>query len=82
MGLSRQKYWAGSSFPPPGDLPNPGIEHKSPVSPALTGGFFTTDAPREAHICTVSVCTYADGGISFSHKKEGSSIMCDSVDEF
>ena len=32
MGFSRQEYWSGLPFPPPGDLPNPGIE---PVSPAL-----------------------------------------------
>ena len=32
-------------FPPPGDLPNPGIETASPVSPALAGRLFTT-APR------------------------------------
>ena len=29
-------------FPPPGDLPRPGIE---PASPALAGGFFTTRPP-------------------------------------
>ena len=29
-------------FPPPGDLPDPGIE---PESPALAGGFFTTALP-------------------------------------
>ena len=33
------------SFPPPGDLPNPGIEHSSPVAPALAGRFFTTEPP-------------------------------------
>ena len=32
-------------FPPPGDLPNPGIEPKSPASPILAGGFFTTEPP-------------------------------------
>ena len=32
MGLSQQEYWNGLPFPPPGDLPHPGIE---PVSPAL-----------------------------------------------
>ena len=26
MGFSRQEYWSGSPCPPPGDLPNPGIE--------------------------------------------------------
>ena len=30
-------------FPPPGDLPDPGIEPVFPVSPAVTGGFFTTE---------------------------------------
>ena len=29
--LSRQEYWSGLPFPPPGDLPNPGIEPKSPT---------------------------------------------------
>ena len=32
MGFSRQGYWSGEPFPPPGDLPDPRIE---PVSPAL-----------------------------------------------
>ena len=31
MGLSRQEYWSGLPFPPPGDLPNPGIEPRSPT---------------------------------------------------
>ena len=42
MGFSRQEYWSGLPFPPLGDLPSPGIEPTSPVSPALRGGFFTT----------------------------------------
>ena len=41
MGFSRQEYWSGLPFPPLGDLPNPGVEPTSPVSPALAGGFFT-----------------------------------------
>ena len=41
MGFSRQEYWSGLLCPPPGDLPDPGIEPMSPVSPALAGGFFT-----------------------------------------
>ena len=40
MGFSRQEYWSGLPFPPPGDLPNPGIK---PPSPALVGQFFTTN---------------------------------------
>ena len=35
--------------PPPGDLPNPGIEPMSVVSPALVGEFFITSATWEAH---------------------------------
>ena len=35
MGFCRQEYWNGLSFPPPGNLPNPGIEPASPESPAL-----------------------------------------------
>ena len=33
MGFSRQEYWTGLPFPLPGDLPNPGIEPVSLVSP-------------------------------------------------
>ena len=40
MGFSRQEYWSGLPFPPPGDLPNPGIEPRPPASPALAHGFF------------------------------------------
>ena len=41
MEFSRQEYWSGLSFPPPGDLPDQGIEPASLTSPALAGGFFT-----------------------------------------
>ena len=34
MGFSRQEYWSGLPFPSPGDLPDPGIEPKSPASQA------------------------------------------------
>ena len=43
----RQLQWSALPFPTPGDLLNPGIEAASSVSPALTGGFFTT-VPWEA----------------------------------
>ena len=42
MGFSRQEYWSGFPCPPPGDLPNPGIEPVSVMSSALAGRFFTT----------------------------------------
>ena len=47
MGFSRQEYWSGLLFPPPGDLPDRGIKPASPVSPALAGEFFTTEPPGE-----------------------------------
>ena len=47
MGFSRQEYWSGELCPPPGDPPNPGIEPASLMSPALAGGFFTTDTQWE-----------------------------------
>ena len=35
MEFFRQEYWSGLPFPPPGDIPNPGIEFMCPASPAL-----------------------------------------------
>ena len=45
MEFSRQEYWSGLPCPPPGDLPNPGIESVSLLYHALAGGFFTTKVP-------------------------------------
>ena len=42
MGFSRQEYWSELLFPPPGNLPDSGIEPTSLMSPALEGEFFTT----------------------------------------
>ena len=42
MEFSQEPCWSGLSFPPLGDLPNPGIEL---LSPALAGWFFTTELP-------------------------------------
>ena len=49
MGSSRQEYWSGLLFSPPGYLLDSGME---PTSPTLVGGFFTTEPPgelRKAH---------------------------------
>ena len=35
MGFFRQEYWSGLPRPPPGDLPEPGVEPASPAAPAL-----------------------------------------------
>ena len=44
IGFPRQGYWTGLPFPPPGDLPNPGIKPMSLAFPTLAGGFFTSPA--------------------------------------
>ena len=54
--MSRQEYWSRLPFPPSGDLPNPGTQ---PISPALAGGFFTTEQPRKP-----------ENGLLLSHKNE------------
>ena len=38
MGFSRQEYFHGLLCPPPGDLPDPGIEPAAPTAPALQAG--------------------------------------------
>ena len=42
MGFSRQEYWSGLPCPPPGDLPNPGVELRSP---ALQADFLPFEPP-------------------------------------
>ena len=61
MGFSRPEYWNGLLFPSPGHLPDPEIE---PASPALAGGFSTTEPPGKPGcwgriqplICSLLVC--------------------------
>ena len=49
MGFSRQEQWSGLLCPPPGDLPDSGVELESLMAPALVGRLFTTSATWEAH---------------------------------
>ena len=44
MGFSRQEYWSGLPFPSPGDLPNSGIE---PRSPTLQADALTSESPEK-----------------------------------
>ena len=46
MGFFRQEYWNSLPCPPPGDLPDPGIQLPSP---ALAGRFFTTEPPGKPY---------------------------------
>ena len=55
VGLSKQEYWSRLSFPLPGDLTNPAIEHTSLVSPAMAGEFFNFEATWEAPRARIKV---------------------------
>ena len=46
LRFSQEEYWSGLPFPPPGGLPDPGIES---VSPLLAGGFFTTEPSEKPY---------------------------------
>ena len=45
MGFSRQEYWSGLPFPSPGDLPDPGIE---PRSPTFQADALTSEPPGKS----------------------------------
>ena len=56
MGFSRQEYWSGLPFPSPGDLPDPGIEPRSPTSEALPSelpveNMYCQDRRRSWYLC-------------------------------
>ena len=71
MGFSKQEYWSGLPFPPPRDLPNPGIKPTPLMSPALAGGFFTTSATWEALNARIS---------QFSSVAQSCPTLCDPMD--
>ena len=48
MEFFRQEYWSGLPCPPPGDIPDLGIELTSPVPPASADRLFTTNTTWEA----------------------------------
>ena len=50
MEFSRQEFWSRLPFPPPGDLPDPGIKPVTLSSPALASRFFTTMPPGKPYI--------------------------------
>jgi len=50
IGFSRQESWNEQPFPSPWDLPDPGMEPMSLGSPALVGGFFTTDLSEKPKV--------------------------------
>ena len=50
VGLLRQEHWSGSPCSLPEDLPNPGMESMSLMSPALAAGFFTSSTPGKPRL--------------------------------
>ena len=70
MEFSRHKYWSRLPIPTPGDVPNPGIEPTSFVSPALAGGFLPLVPPGKVCVC-VCVCVYG----SLCHTAEANTIL-------
>ena len=58
-GFSRQEYWSGLLCPPPQDPPDPGMEPAFLMSPALTGGLFTTSATWEAQEQSINGISFA-----------------------
>ena len=71
LGFSRQEYWNGLPYPPPGDLPDLGLKPESLMASALASGFFTTSTTREAFILLPSYLNGADGR---QHKSSGGEI--------
>ena len=73
----RPSYWSGLPSPTPGDLPDPGIEPASFMSPALAGRFFITSATwealqrahdkrSEANLCALGKSLFLPGMLSHS----------------
>ena len=58
MEFSRQGYWSELPCAYPGDLPNPGIELTSLMSPVPAGGFFTTSTTWETHVANTHNLTW------------------------
>ena len=65
MRFSQQEYWSGVSFSPSGDLPDPGIEPASLMSPALADELFTTSATWEA-LVRYMLCQFFFHSVGYS----------------
>ena len=59
MGFPRQEYQSGLPFPPPGDLPDPGIKPAFPVAPALQVDSLPLSHQGSPHIC-IYACVMAE----------------------
>ena len=73
MGLFRQEYWCGLPYTPPGDLPDPGVQPMSLMSPTMAGGIFTISTPWRAHV--------RDSQWEFAELcREPKAVLCDNLE--
>ena len=73
MEFSRQEYWSGLSFPSPGDLPNPGIE---PRSPSLQVNSLPCEAPGKSKNTGVGTYTFSRGSSQLGGWTWASCVTC------
>ena len=67
MGFSRQEYWSRLPCPPPEDLPDPGVGHVSPTSPAGTRAASHYLAHWVTHTHLYENCSRQGDGFSRGH---------------
>ena len=67
MGFSRQEYWSGLPFPSPGDLPNPGIESRSPILQADT---LTSEPPGKPLVSGILFKIYLNICLTWKNNQE------------
>ena len=73
----RQDYWSWLPFPPPEDPPNPGIESKSPVSPALWADSLPlSHLGTHVWITNVYLPIYTEKNLSSSQNTSNTTHMC------
>ena len=68
MGFSRQEYWSGLPCPPPGDLPSPGIEPRSPTLQA-------DSSPSEPNVLYLSY-NHLGSSYLFTRETQGELFSC------
>ena len=75
-GFSRQEYWSKMPFPSPGDLPNPGIEPRSPTMPADS---LPPELPRQPKKSLVLLNLKSEIHMSINNCDREWSVLCRSV---
>ena len=75
MGFSRQEYWSGLPFPPPGELPNPGINPRLLRLLHWQAGSLPLVPPGKPHLNTDNISFSPVGGIGGIRKVESSEFL-------